>query len=283
MLTLGREIRFSIDPFSQTQQTGSNSYASKPLGGEGLCLYLSLGVELSSRLNPDTGFVVNVTEIDKAVLNLVVPFISKKISDYYSRAQLPTLDTLGGILKQCWKTLQQEFSDKHLTCLVLNLNPYRSIRIQSEESMDLYYSEKFEFSAMHQLWNDKFDDAQNYEMFGKCANPAGHGHNYIVEISVRGEPDPETGRVISETLIDAAVDAEIMEKLDHRNLNDALTRDFGPAPTTEVLVLELWRALEPHVPAPAVLHRIRVSETSKNFFEYFGPGGYPSRRQACRF
>ena len=262
MLTLGREIRFSIDPFSQTQQTGSNSYASKPLGGDGLCLYLSLGVELSSRLNPDTGFVVNVTEIDKAVLNSVVPFISNKISDYYSRAQLPTLDMLGGILKQCWKTLQQEFSDKHLTCLVLNLNPYRSIRIQSEESMDLYYSEKFEFSAMHQLWNDQFDDAKNYEMFGKCGNPAGHGHNYILEVKVSRPVESGDDNWTQE--YQKVIKQYFLDNVDHKNLNREVSGLENCNPTVENLARFAWEILSESFDN-CKLHSVTIWENDRTY------------------
>lgn len=138
------------------------------------------------------------------------------------------------------------------------------------------WTKTYRFCAGHRLHRDDRDAEWNERIFGKCSYAGGHGHNYTVEISVRGEPDPETGRVVPEAAVDAAVEAEIMRKLDHRNLNDALTRDFGPAPTTEVLVLELWRALEPRVPGPAALHRIRVSETSKNVFEYLGPEGLSS-------
>jgi 6-pyruvoyltetrahydropterin/6-carboxytetrahydropterin synthase len=133
------------------------------------------------------------------------------------------------------------------------------------------WTKAYRFCAGHRLhWEDR-DAAWNSRVFGKCSYPGGHGHNYVVEISIRGEPDPDSGLVVAEAAVDAAVESEIMAKLDHRNLNDALTQDFGPAPTTEVLVLELWRALERHVSPPTELYRILVSETSKNVFEYFGP------------
>ena len=133
------------------------------------------------------------------------------------------------------------------------------------------WTKTYRFCAGHRLHNPARDDAWNRSTFGKCSYPGGHGHNYVLEVGVRGEPDPESGLVVREAAMDALIDDVVMARLDHRNLNDELSRDFGPAPTTEVLVLELWRSIADRVPAPARLHRIRVYETVKNIFEYRGP------------
>ncbi len=135
-----------------------------------------------------------------------------------------------------------------------------------------YLTKAYQLNAGHRLFDPRHDAEWNTRVFGKCSYPGGHGHNYALEVTVRGCPDPTTGRVLREKDIDRAVEAEVMEKIDHRNLNDVLSKDFGPAPTTEVLILELWRALEKRIPPPARLHRLRVSETAKNSFEYFGEG-----------
>lgn len=134
------------------------------------------------------------------------------------------------------------------------------------------WTKTYRFCAGHRLHNPARDDAWNRSAFGKCSYPGGHGHNYVLEVGVRGEPDPESGLVVREAAMDALIDEVVMARLDHRNLNDELSRDFGPAPTTEVLVLELWRSIADRIPAPATLHRIRVYETVKNIFEYRGPG-----------
>ena len=133
------------------------------------------------------------------------------------------------------------------------------------------WTKTYRFCAGHRLHDPSKSEEWNRSVFGKCSYPGGHGHNYVLELSVRGEPDPETGLVVREEEIDRVVEAEVMGKLDHRNLNEALSGDFGPAPTTEVLVLELWRAMEPRIRRPAALHRLKVHETTKNAFEYFGP------------
>ena len=107
--------------------------------------------------------------------------------------------------------------------------------------MEIYYSEKFEFSAMHQLWNDKFDEAQNFEMFGKCANPAGHGHNYILEAKVARPTEGlgqnwigEYQRVVKEFFLD---------KVDHKNLNIEVDGLKNQNPTVENLTSFAWETL----------------------------------------
>ena len=141
----------------------------------------------------------------------------------------------------------------------------------------VYWTKAYRFCAGHRLFHPERDEEWNLRVFGKCSYPGGHGHNYTLEVTVRGEPAAETGRLISEEDLDSLIAGEVMANLDHRNLNEALSLDFGPAPTTEVVVLEIWRGLEKKIPPPAVLHRIKVSETAKNTFEYFGPGVGPAQ------
>ena len=183
MHTLSRQVRFSLDPFSIQQVQGFNSYASKPCG-EGLSIYFSLWVGLTSELDPETGFVVNVSQIDAVVRREVVPLFAKMIHEAFQNRQIPTLVSLVEVLKRSWITIADSFQPKVVTQLSLELNPFRRITIQSDEAKMFIVSEKFEFSAMHQLWNDAFDEAKNFEVFGKCANAAGHGHNYVIEVTV---------------------------------------------------------------------------------------------------
>jgi len=138
----------------------------------------------------------------------------------------------------------------------------------------------YRFCAGHRLHRPDRSDEWNLHAFGKCSYPGGHGHNYTLEVTVRGEPDPATGLVLPGRTLDEAVAAEVFERIDHRSLNEVLSRDFGPTPTTEVLILELWRALEPRIPTPAKLHRLRIRETAKNTFECLGgsPGQTPDER-----
>jgi len=193
MHTLSRQIRFSIDPFSAERKIGYNSYASKPCV-EGLGLYLALWVNLESQLNPDTGFVVNVSQIDEIVRQRAIPIFIREISDAYIRQKTVSLSSLVSVLSCCWKEIQGGFQSKKLAQLCLELNPFQTISILAEDTGMFTYGEKFEFAAMHRLWNEKFDAAKNTEFFGKCANPAGHGHNYVLEVQVHCQtPLPDAG------------------------------------------------------------------------------------------
>lgn len=136
----------------------------------------------------------------------------------------------------------------------------------------------YRFNAGHRLYDPARDDAWNREIYGKCSNAGGHGHNYRLEVTVSGIPDPDTGWVISPAELDEQVDREVLEPLDHRNLNEVLDLDLAAAPTSEVLGVEIWRRLAPCLPERAPLYRIVLHETEKNLFEYYGGAGL-NRRQ----
>lgn len=139
------------------------------------------------------------------------------------------------------------------------------------------WTKAYRFSAGHRLFHPARGDDWNLSVFGKCSYRGGHGHNYELRVGIRGEPDPESGLVVRESAVDAIVEGEVFRRFDHRNLNDEVSGDFGPAPTTEVLALEIWKALAPRIPPPARLFRVWISETSKNSFECFGPSRQRSR------
>ncbi len=134
-----------------------------------------------------------------------------------------------------------------------------------------HVTKAYSFNAGHRLFHPERDADWNWETFGKCSYEEGHGHNYVLEVTVEGEIDEASGFVAPMARIDAAVEAEVMRELDHRNLNRRLELRYGPTPTTEVLILELWDRLAPWFDGPARLYRLRVFETEKNAFEYFGP------------
>jgi 6-pyruvoyltetrahydropterin/6-carboxytetrahydropterin synthase len=127
------------------------------------------------------------------------------------------------------------------------------------------------FNAAHRLHNSARSERWNRETFGPCNHPNWHGHNYTLEVSVSGEPDPETGYVVDLGLLRDVLQREIVAKCDHRNLN--LDVDFlrGVIPSAENLAIAFWRQIEGHLPRGR-LHRVCVHETDRNRAEYFGPG-----------
>jgi 6-pyruvoyltetrahydropterin/6-carboxytetrahydropterin synthase len=139
-----------------------------------------------------------------------------------------------------------------------------------EESMDrVYIARRAHFSAAHRLYNPDFSDQQNWDTFGACNNPRGHGHNYTIEVWLRGPIDPQTGYVFDLTRLKQIVDEEIVQRVDHRHLNEDVDFLAGVNPTAENLALYFWRRLVDRVPR-GLLHAVRVYETDKNFAEYRG-------------
>ena len=128
---------------------------------------------------------------------------------------------------------------------------------------------RLRFNAAHRVFNPTFSDADNEATFGKCNNPNWHGHNYVLEVSVEGEIDESTGYVVDLSKVRDIVEAKIIEKVDHKNLN--LDVDFmkGIIPTAENMVVQFWRILEPAV-SPGKLKRLVLRETENNHVEYTG-------------
>jgi 6-pyruvoyltetrahydropterin/6-carboxytetrahydropterin synthase len=122
------------------------------------------------------------------------------------------------------------------------------------------------FSAGHRLHNPAFSDERNAEVFGKCSNPSGHGHNYVLEVTLEGEVDPETGYLFDLKELSALMHKRIIDDVDHRNLNEDVDWLRGRNPTTETLASVFWDRLEGEL-APGLLSRVRVIETEKNWVD----------------
>ena len=133
----------------------------------------------------------------------------------------------------------------------------------------VYVIRREHFNAAHRLHNPSRSDEWNQRVFGKCNNPNWHGHNYVLEVTVAGEPDPETGYVIDLGDLKRIINERVISRVDHKNLN--LDVDFmqGIMPSTENFVVAIWKELEPAIPSGR-LHRIRLHETEKNVAEYTG-------------
>jgi 6-pyruvoyltetrahydropterin/6-carboxytetrahydropterin synthase len=132
--------------------------------------------------------------------------------------------------------------------------------------MRAYLGRRYRLSASHRLHSDIFSEDENYSIYGKCNNPYGHGHNYVIEIVVGGEVDPVTGMVCDLVQLDATVQKEILDRFDHMNLN-TLDLFHTSVPTTENFCMEIHRLLQQAI-TQAELISVRVEETAKNSFEY---------------
>ena len=130
------------------------------------------------------------------------------------------------------------------------------------------FGRRYRFAASHRLHSPQLSEEENCRVYGKCNNPHGHGHNYVVEVIVSGTVDPATGMVVNLKDLDNFVQREVIEPFDHKSLNEDVQVFRSTVPTTENLCKEIYQRLQ-HFPL-AKLVRIRVEETSNNAFEYAG-------------
>jgi len=137
----------------------------------------------------------------------------------------------------------------------------------------VYISREEHFNAAHKLYNPKWSREQNEEVFGPCANENWHGHNFVLITTVKGNPDPETGFVVDLKKLSTTVKREVIDKVDHKNLNMDVPFMEGKMASCEVLVMEFWKILEPaisQITDRGTLHSLKLYETPRNFVEYFG-------------
>ncbi len=137
----------------------------------------------------------------------------------------------------------------------------------------MYVSRKEHFNAAHKLYNPKWSKEQNTKVFGPCANDNWHGHNFDLITTVKGWPDKETGFVIDLKQLSTLIRKEIIDKVDHKNLNLDVPFMEGKLASCENLIIEFWNILEPLIPTiahNAQLHSLKLYETPRNYVEYFG-------------
>lgn len=136
------------------------------------------------------------------------------------------------------------------------------------DGLHIELGRRYKFAASHRLHSEKLSAEENSRVYGKCNNPHGHGHNYVVEISVSGSVDPATGMIVNLTDLDSFVEREVIEPFDHRSLNEEVPVFRQQVPTTENICMEIFKRVK-HFPL-AKLERVRVEETGNNSFEYAG-------------
>lgn len=266
MHELARCVRFSVNPFTPQTNEISSPFLSKA-DGEGLSIFFELAVKLTGPVEPATGFVINVTEIDRKVEQYVVPLFSQELREDFQSGKHIGFSRLAELLKSSWQRLADKFGVAELSGLVLALNPFAKIAIDCGDPKMVYLSEKFEFAATHKLWNNEFSDERNLQVFGKCANPSGHGHNYTLEVTIKTPADQggfsraDFGRVVQD---------DFMSLVDHKNLNVDVPYFSKVIPTVENIAVFAWDKIVDRL-GEALLHCVTVWETDKTFSSYYGP------------
>jgi len=229
-----------------------------------------LDVTASGVVDDATGMVVNIKRIDDLLKRDVIqPFDQKSINDevaaFYDRS--PTLENL---LLYFAELLPTSFAEAwpgdpiRVSALRLEEMPTLWATLDLDHNM-MTLTRTYEFAAAHRLQADSLPVHKNLELYGKCNNPAGHGHNYVLEVCVAGEPDPVTGMMVDLGALDAAVNERVVDRYDHKNLNEDIPEFAGRVTTSEVVAKEIWDRLDGKI--PGTLHTIKLWETARNAFE----------------
>ncbi|MCC2669849.1 MAG: 6-pyruvoyl tetrahydropterin synthase [Armatimonadetes bacterium] len=273
MVTLTRKTRFSA----------AHRYFLTDLSDEenrrrfGLCALpnghghdYTAEVTLRGAIDPESGMVVNIGELKPIIRDQVVAPLE---GEYLT----PEHPLLGGRIPACevlariaWERLEPALAHLPGTLDLVRLAESRRLWADCRRGKDglmLTLTRSYEFAAAHRLHSEALSDADNRDLFGKCNNPHGHGHNYVLEVTVGGEPDPRTGLLIDLALLDQVVDEQVVDRYDHRHLNYDIDEFRRLNPTSENLVKVIWDRLEPVLPA-GVLRAVTVRETERNVFTY---------------
>ena len=264
-LTLTRELRFGLHAQDDALSSGQvNGFAGHP-PLLGLAPFLTLSATVSGTPDPSTGMLLNIKQIDEVLRACAVP----RLRTFYYASSSPTVLFPGLILTQLMPELTPLLRPSNLRRLTLALSPYLSLTVEAKEPTMILLNQRFEFSAAHRLHNPAFSAADNQATFGKCNNPHGHGHNYELEVTVAGVPDPHTGLVIPIERLQQIVNTHIISQLDHKHLNLDCPEFAQLNPTVENIARVIYDKLAGTL-APATLRRVRVWETPKTSCEYPG-------------
>lgn len=133
----------------------------------------------------------------------------------------------------------------------------------------IYITRRLDFCASHRLFNPEFSDEENKEIFGLCNNPNGHGHNYVLEVTVKGEIKANTGMVLDLKTLKKIINHEIVDKVDHKNFNMDVDFMEGVIPTAENIAIKFWDILKPKIDNGS-LHELKLYESERNYVVYRG-------------
>ncbi len=243
-----------------------------------------LDVSVQGDIQPTTGILVNIKEIDRIVRERIVQVLDRKLLN----KRVPLFETQPPTLENLTQFIASELAGdlpSEVTLSAIRLEDtetrYATWEADNEAIVDtakhairdtgnMLLTRVYEFSASHRLDSPHLSVEENRELFGKCNYDNGHGHNYEVEITVSGPVDMRSGRVIEPEALDAIVSKAVLDRYDHRHFNYDIPEFAGLIPSAEVITRVIWEQIAPHLSGPARLHRVLVRETQRNIFEYYG-------------
>ncbi|HZS47327.1 MAG TPA: 6-carboxytetrahydropterin synthase [Blastocatellia bacterium] len=223
---------------------------------------------LSGQINDRSGMVINIKDVDDemavVIKQLDHKFINAQVDEF--KEKIPTTENLVLYLRD---HLKAAFTDNPNVCIA-NVKLYEEKYLFAEASVGSKVSltRGYVFSAAHRLHSNAMSDDENCEVFGKCNNPYGHGHNYELEVTVSGDPDARTGMIIDLGNLDRIVNDEIIDKFDHKHLNEEVPPFDELNPTSENVAKIIYEKLEPRLGPIVKFDKVLLRETPRSFFEY---------------
>ncbi len=263
MFRLTREVRFAINaPDAGSEPLGLNAFGGVP-ALRGIGHYLALQVTLVGDLDPQSGYLRNIKEVDQVVRQKAVPLATASL--YHDRSN-------GGatLLMQIFDALKDSLHPCTIERLHLALSPTTSLSLSTPEIPMIRRHQKFEFCAAHRLNNPALSEERNRQLFGKCNNPNGHGHNYILQVSVAGRPGND-GIVIPSAELETIVRSGVLDPFDHKNLNIEVEEFARLNPTVENIARVIHERLKPKFEKAGIkLAGVTVWESERTWCEYTG-------------
>ncbi len=224
---------------------------------------LTLWITLAGTPDSESGMLVNLAQIRTT------------FSDHLTQNTV-CFSTAPDLLDYAFVFFTRQFPSFSVASIRVDLHSRLSLsRLQGAAEMILLTT-KYEIAASHTLTHPEWNSDQNRDYFGKCANPAGHGHNYLIEITLAGKPDPKTGQILTPDQIQNTVRTFILDPFDHKNLNRDCPEFQSLLPTVENMAKTFYDLLAGKF-HPAQLYRVRVWETPHSYADYFGPHAGPLR------
>lgn len=233
-----------------------------------------LQVSVRGDITPKDGMVINIKDLDRVLREHVHDrydhkLINEQLPDFQMK-----LATAENLTVAIWEEIAPHLTDCELHEVRLHESPALYAEYRGEDYM-VTLTRVYEFSASHRLYSPALSAAENQEAYGKCSNPYGHGHNYVLEVSVRGTIDPRLGMVMDPDEVDRITRSKVIDKLDYKHLNADVEPFDRFSPTSENMVVWIWQQLAPPLEG---LYRLRLHETSKSYFDYYGENnGYQVR------
>ena len=273
MLELSRTVRLCLNADHAEHadrppaDARTNTFAAWP-PPRGLARYLEIRVICRGHAHPRTGYFINIRDIDEAVRTHGLPRLLTAARA--ERGGEPT--ALAALLHDLLDDLQPALHDS-VAALELRLTPVTTMTAHStaiDHPRQVTLRQRYEFSAAHRLHVPEYSPQQNRDIFGKCNNPAGHGHNYTFEVAVECPVSAE-GTTLDIGELDAAIDRHAVARLDHTHLNEDVPEFADLNPSVENISAVIWGFLVEHMPAGATLREVTVWETGKTSCTYRGP------------